>query len=188
MADYEARIAPFINVEFYVTSYFGEPRTRKRPTQTELTLQHQVRGNNLYSMTNGTIITKEYDAGGFGNYIIIKGNDGKGFLYAHMREASPLAVGDSVKIGDYVGHEGTTGNSTGIHLHLEMQDLSNRNWIFGGDLSQYLNPADFMGIPNEANISCIYSGTPKPPTPQTRKKNKFKWVLYLRKIRNRNKF
>ena len=63
-------------------------------------------------MVNGSIITKEYDAGGFGNYIIIKGNDGKGFLYAHMREASPLNVGDRVSIGDYVGHEGTTGNST----------------------------------------------------------------------------
>lgn len=139
-------------------------------------------------MCNGTLITKEYDADGFGNYIIIKADDGTGFLYAHMADPSPLSVGDNVKIGDYVGWEGTTGSSTGIHLHLEMQDLSNRNWIFGADLSQYLNPADFMGIPNTANISCIYNGTPKPPTPQTKKQNKFKWVLYSRKLRNRNKF
>lgn len=139
-------------------------------------------------MCNGTLITKEYEADGFGNYIIIKGDDGKGFLYAHMADPSPLSVGDNVKIGDYVGWEGTTGSSTGIHLHLEMQDLSNRNWIFGADLSQYLNPADFMRIPNEANISCIYNGTPTPPTPSFKRKTKFKWVLYARKIRNRNKF
>lgn len=63
-------------------------------------------------MCNGIILTKNYDEDGYGNYIIIKGNDGKGFLYAHMREASPLSIGEEVKIGDYVGHEGTTGNST----------------------------------------------------------------------------
>lgn len=63
-------------------------------------------------MCKGTLITKEYDAGGFGNYIIIKGNDGKGFLYAHMADPTPLNVGDTVEIGDYVGHEGTTGNSS----------------------------------------------------------------------------
>lgn len=113
-------------------------------------------------MTNGSVILKQYDAGGFGNYIIIKGDDGKGFLYGHMREASPLSVGDRVEIGTYVGHEGTTGASTGVHLHLEMQDLSNRGWIFGADLSEYLNPADFMGFPNTANISVIYNGTPGP--------------------------
>lgn len=103
-----------------------------------------------------------------------------------MREASPLSVGDRVSIGDYVGHEGTTGNSTGIHLHLEMQDLSNRGWIFGADLSEYLNPASYMGFPNEAGISVIYNGTPKPPTPGGNiKQNKFKWVLYSRKLRNK---
>lgn len=69
-------------------------------------------GNNLYSIADGQIITKAYDENGFGNYIIIKANDGKGFLYGHMREPSPLDIGDNVNIGDYVGHEGTTGNST----------------------------------------------------------------------------
>lgn len=63
-------------------------------------------------MCNGIILTKNYDEDGYGNYIIIKGSDGKGFLYAHMRESSPLSIGEEVKIGDYVGHEGTTGNST----------------------------------------------------------------------------
>lgn len=64
-------------------------------------------------MCNGTIITKAYDADGYGNYIIIKDSTTNlGFLYAHMREASPLNVGDTVQIGTYVGHEGTTGNST----------------------------------------------------------------------------
>lgn len=98
-----------------------------------------------------------------------------------MREASPKNVGDSVKIGEYVGHEGTTGSSTGIHLHLEMQDISSHNWIFGADLSQYENPAEFMGIPNTEGISAIYTGSPQPPKPEPTVKNSNKWLKFRTK-------
>lgn len=69
-----------------------------------------------------------------------------------------------------------------------MQDLSNRGWQFGADLSEYLNPADFMGISNVTGTEAIYNGDPKPPKPQpTPKRNSnFKWVLYARKLRKRN--
>lgn len=96
-------------------------------------------------MCNGTIITKEYEADGFGNYIIIKGDDGKGFLYAHMADPSPLSVGDTVNVGDYVGWEGTTGSSTGIHLHLEMQDLSNRRLDFWSGFIAVPKPSRLYG-------------------------------------------
>ena len=67
-----------------------------------------------------------------------------------------------------------------------MQDLTNRNWIFNGNREDYLNPADFMGIPNVEGISAIYDGTPVPPTPSyTRPKSKFKWVLYANKLRKK---
>lgn len=99
-----------------------------------------------------------------GNYIIMKDDETKqGFLYGHMREASPLNIGDNVDYNDYVGHEGTTGNSTGIHLHLMQQDLTNSDtWTFGLPISQLKNPAEYLGIPNELGISAIYNGTPKP--------------------------
>lgn len=114
-----------------------------------------------------------------GHYIIIKDNTtGMGFLYAHLKEASPLNVNDTVQIGSYVGVEGTTGHSTGVHLHVEMQDISNHNWIFGADRSYYTNPAEFMGFPNQEGISVIYYGTPI-PTP-TKKQNK-KWLMSLSK-------
>ena len=89
-----------------------------------------------------------------------------------------------LSLGTLVGHEGTTGSSTGVHLHLEMQDLTNRGWIFGAPLSDYLNPADFMGFPNTPNISVIYNGTPGPgpgpgpgPEPQPSQKNAKKWLM-----------
>jgi murein DD-endopeptidase MepM/ murein hydrolase activator NlpD len=142
----------------------------------------------VYSMCNGTVVYNGYDAGGYGNYIIMKDSTtGMGFLYGHLHQPSPKSVGSTVSIGEYVGLEGTTGHSTGIHLHLELQDLSTHDWIYHADKSVYTNPATFMGIPNVEGISVIYNGTPGPtpgPTPEP-KRSKFPWVLYARKFRNR---
>lgn len=79
MADYEARVAPFINVTFYVTSAFGEPRPGRAPHK-GIDIATPAPGNDLYSMVDGAILLKEFEAGGFGNYIIIKGDDGKRFF------------------------------------------------------------------------------------------------------------
>lgn len=165
MADYNARIAPFINVTFYVTSEWWEPRSYYHKG-----LDISTGGNDpLYSMFNGRVILKSFDADGFGNYIIIKDDaTGVASLYGHMKSVS-VNQGDNVTIGQQVGIEGTTGHSTGNHCHLELQDLSSgRDWIFGGQKSDYMNPAEFMGIPNVEGISVFYSGTPGPgpgPTP-----------------------
>lgn len=67
-----------------------------------------------------------------------------------------------------------------------MQDISNRNWIFHGDREDYLNPADFLGIPNVEGTTAIYDGIPVPPTPTyERIKSKFPWVLYANKLRKK---
>ena len=105
-----------------------------------------------------------------------------------MRDPSPLNVGDSVDFGDFVGIEGTTGHSTGIHLHISSQDMTGKeSWTFGLPISKLLNPCDYMGFPNVLHTSVIYYGTPKPPQPQPtfHKKRKFKWVLYVRKLREK---
>ena len=60
-----------------------------------------------------------------------------------------------------------------------MQDLSNRNWIFQGNREDYLNPANFLGIPNVEGTTAICTGI----IPINKKKEKFKWVLYARKLR-----
>lgn len=94
-----------------------------------------------------------------------------------MNEPTFLDVGDIVANGELVGFEGTSGHSTGVHLHLEMQDLSSSNWVFQADLSKYLNPADFLGIPNVQGISCIYEEV-VPPEPTIKKKHKFNFILF----------
>ena len=73
MADYTAKIAPFINQEFYVTSEFGEPRQGRDPHKgLDIATPSALGGANLYSMCNGTVVYKTFDADGFGHYIIMK--------------------------------------------------------------------------------------------------------------------
>lgn len=170
MADYNANIAPFINKEFTVTSEWWEERSYYHKG-----LDISTGGNDpLFSMFNGTVILKSYDADGYGNYIIIKDSTtGAASLYAHMKSVS-VSQGQLVTKGQQVGLEGTTGHSSGNHCHLELQDLSSgRNWIFGGQKSDYMNPAAFMGIPNVEGITSIYNGSPVPVPTEWISKNTY---------------
>ena len=167
MSDYTANIAPFIDVIFYVTGEYGEIR----PYETHVGLDIATSSpENLYSILDGVVINKDYSPLR-GNYIVVKGDNNYAFLYQHMQDPSPLNIGDRVQIGQFVGVEGTTGQVTGLHLHIEMQYLENRNWNYSNDISYYINPAEYMGFPNTSGISVYYDGTPIFP-----KKNYKKWL------------
>lgn len=58
---------------------------------------------------------------GYGHWVLVRNYDGSAAFYAHMREASPLAVGTRVDHSSVVGRVGSTGASTGPHLHLEIR-------------------------------------------------------------------
>lgn len=75
---------------------------------------------------NGVVTFAGWD-GGFGNKIIINHNNGMRTLYAHLSKIS-VRVGQTVAKGSQIGVMGTTGNSTGTHLHFEVYkngDLKN---------------------------------------------------------------
>lgn len=193
MADYNANIAPFINQTFYVTSEFWEERPGPRYHKgLDIAVPFDLDNPTdvfVYSMCNGTCIDRGYDADGYGNYLILKANDGTGFLYGHLRIPQlPVLVdvGDRITIGQAVGYEGSTGASTGPHLHLEMQPLgTSTHWYHGDDITRYINPAEWMGFPNVEGISVYYDGVPIFPSKE--KKRSFPWVLYAKKLRNRGK-
>jgi hypothetical protein len=66
-----------------------------------------------------------------GNYVVIDGADVKqDYAYMHLQGPSPLAVGQMVTTGQKVGKVGTTGHSTGCHLHFEL--WVGAGWYTGG--------------------------------------------------------
>ena len=83
-------------------------------------------GSQILAVAAGKVVTKGYEPEAFGYYVAIDQNDGIRTYYAHMREASFLSVGTKVKAGDILGMVGSTGHSTGNHLHLEMRKGSKR--------------------------------------------------------------
>ena len=64
-----------------------------------------------------TISTYHYS---YGNYVVVQHDNGISTLYAHMRSRA-VSEGDVVEQGDVLGYVGTTGSSTGNHLHLEFR-------------------------------------------------------------------
>lgn len=183
---YLARVLPFIRQIVTVTAPFGQYPSGGEHKGVDLS---DGQNSPLYSIVNGTITDKGYQANGFGNYIVMKDSQTEqGFLYGHMRDASPLNVGDSVSIGTFVGIEGTTGNSTGIHLHVQSLDMTGlSNWVFGLPISGYLDPTIYMDFPNITDTRVYYNGTPRPePIGRIKRKN-FPWVLYANKLRNKRK-
>ncbi len=85
-------------------------------------------GTAIYAVKSGTVITSKAlrnSSGGYksyGEYIVIDHHDGTMTLYAHMYPDSRMvSPGESVSQGQQIGKVGTTGNSTGNHLHFEVR-------------------------------------------------------------------
>lgn len=76
-------------------------------------------GAPIVAADGGTVILNSYDAGGYGNYIVISHGNGKTTLYAHM-SSTAVASGATVSQGQTIGYVGSTGLSTGPHLHFEI--------------------------------------------------------------------
>ena len=107
----------------YISSYFGN---RESPGGIGSTNHKGIdipapTGTPIYAAASGTIVAmlSPASSGGAGYYTKIN-HDGKGLIteYMHQSKFNPnLSVGDKVKKGDIIGYVGSTGNSTGPHLH-----------------------------------------------------------------------
>lgn len=83
-------------------------------------------GTPIYAAAEGTITTAKPNGynGGFGKFIRIAHTNGTETLYAHMSQLG-VGVGQSVSRGTQIGLMGTTGRSTGCHLHYEVHGAKN---------------------------------------------------------------
>ena len=87
----------------------------------------------------GTCVNGDIECGGrFGNYIVIQHTDGNYTVYAHMATNSVIVKeGDTVKQGQVIGYVGSTGKSTGSHLHFEVR-------VSGNDKNSAHDPLNYI--------------------------------------------
>ncbi|MBD8868628.1 M23 family metallopeptidase [Nocardioides donggukensis] len=76
-------------------------------------------GSPVASVTNGTVTSVGYE-GSYGNKVTVTTDDGEELWYAHL-SGFAVSVGEEVRSGEVLGYVGSTGNSTGNHLHLEVR-------------------------------------------------------------------
>lgn len=129
----------------YITSLFSN--SRKNPV---LGIIRPHQGCDIGSDADNTIVAAASGKvrvadnpgkTGFGNYVVITHPNGQETVYAHLSAVS-VRVGQSVKQGQKIGVKGTTGNSTGVHLHFE---ISKRRWTNSfsnkiDPLTQFVDP------------------------------------------------
>lgn len=120
----------------YLSSPYG---MRYHPISGNYTMHNGVDfaaylGTPTYAAKSGVVTTARYGAG-WGNYVVINHGDGFSTLYAHF-DTIKVSEGDIVSQGQIVGTVGSTGNSTGPHLHFTM--------YYNGDT---VNPMLYVSLP-----------------------------------------
>jgi murein DD-endopeptidase MepM/ murein hydrolase activator NlpD len=103
---------------------FGGPDNRFGASRGNHTHQGQDvladEGTRVLSVSSGVVYWRAYQSGGAGNYIVVRGDDGVDYMYAHLRDPALPAPGDRLSAGDTLGYVGHTGAASASHLHFEM--------------------------------------------------------------------
>jgi murein DD-endopeptidase MepM/ murein hydrolase activator NlpD len=121
-ADQEARIPSGWPVEGSITSTFGfrfGPRTGKLERHTGWDIAAPT-GTPATVTASGRVIEAGQSAVGYGQYVVVDHGNGLKTLYGHLSEID-VKVGDEIVLGGAIGLVGSTGNSTGPHLHYEVR-------------------------------------------------------------------
>lgn len=91
-------------------------------------------GTQILASKSGTVVISTYNSS-YGNYVVIAHYDGTKTLYAHMSKRA-VSAGDTVSQSQVIGYVGSTGSSTGNHLHFEI-------WT-GSSSSSRVNPMNYF--------------------------------------------
>jgi murein DD-endopeptidase MepM/ murein hydrolase activator NlpD len=126
-----------------ISSGFGERAAPCRGCSTYHTGVDFAPGNGaaIFAIADGVVVEHSEGGSSWGNFVVIQHEiDGETVFsgYAHMQSASsPLAAGDVIKVGDFIGLVGATGQVTGPHLHFT---------ISIGDRLNYVDPFTYLKL------------------------------------------
>ncbi|HJV77700.1 MAG TPA: M23 family metallopeptidase [Paludibacter sp.] len=110
----------FVPVHGAITSEFG-PRRYRFHYGTDLRLKV---GDSVRCAFKGKVRIIDYEARGYGNYIVIRHDNGLETVYAHL-SAVLVTLNQNIKAGQLIALGGNTGHSTGPHLHFETRYIGN---------------------------------------------------------------
>jgi len=82
-------------------------------------------GSNIYAADSGVIVYSGWSDRGYGNLIVVDHDDGWQTMYAHLLDGSMMPCGSNVSQGELIALMGSTGRSTGPHLHFELRYQGN---------------------------------------------------------------
>jgi murein DD-endopeptidase MepM/ murein hydrolase activator NlpD len=106
----------------HISMFFGQnenPFTGQYYIHKGIDISTYRSGDPIVAAADGQVVTIDFDAEGFGNYVIIKHKHGYYTRYAHLQK-STVKIGQRVQQGGVIGYIGNTGLSTGPHLHYEV--------------------------------------------------------------------
>ena len=83
-------------------------------------------GTPILASEAGNVFFAGWKPGGYGYCVFIQHPDGMVTIYEHLLKDIPVTVGQHVERGQLIGYSGSTGNSTGPHLHFEMRDADGK--------------------------------------------------------------
>ncbi|MFF2126254.1 M23 family metallopeptidase [Streptomyces olivochromogenes] len=89
---------------------------------------HAASGTSVHAVGSGTVVTAGW-GGAYGNQIVLKMHDGTYTMYGHLSSIG-VSVGQTVTPGQQIGLSGSTGNTTGPHLHFEARTTAE----YGSDM------------------------------------------------------
>ncbi len=101
-------------------------------------------GTNIKAARGGVVMTSEYHWS-YGNYVVVVHDNGTSTLYAHMSKRA-VKEGQTVKQGQVLGYVGSTGSSTGNHLHYEIRTTNSSGKVVRVDALKYYTGMTFYLI------------------------------------------
>lgn len=111
--------------------------------------------NTIVAAASGKVRIASHSKSGYGNYVIITHSNGYETVYAHLHSIA-VKVGQTVSKGQRIGVKGTTGNSTGVHLHFEVHT--------GRWNNSYSNAKNPMNYITDQNSKLVVDGYMGPAT------------------------
>ena len=135
--------------EYPITQSYGETYTSAFHTGIDYGCPL---GTPILASESGTVFSAGWDNTGYGNCVIIQHKDGNATLYAHLQSIA-VKAGQKVKRSQVIGYSGSTGNSTGPHLHFEARKKAD-------DYTSHFDP---MTLPLHSSIEPADMPTPAPP-------------------------